>query len=52
MDEIEIKILKHLLADISKAENELKYKPGYNLDNGLKETIWYFKGRGDEIATT
>ncbi|MBK5191534.1 MAG: hypothetical protein JJE19_08590, partial [Methanosarcinales archaeon] len=36
--------IKHSLADISKAEEELKYKPEYNLDNGLKETIWYFEG--------
>jgi CRISPR-associated endonuclease Cas1 len=36
--------IKHSLADISsKAEKELKYKPEYNLDNGLKETIWFLK---------
>lgn len=33
--------VKHSLADISKAEKELRYKPEYVLEEGLRETIEY-----------
>jgi len=33
--------VKHSLADISKAEKELRYKPEYVLEEGLRETIGY-----------
>jgi len=35
--------IKHSLADISKAEELLNYKPKFNLEDGLKETIKWFK---------
>jgi UDP-glucose 4-epimerase len=34
--------IKHSLADISKAEQELNYTPEYDLEDGLEETIQYF----------
>jgi len=34
--------IKHSLADISKAKKLMGYKPEYNIDRGLKETITYF----------
>lgn len=37
--------IKHSLADISKAEKKLNYKPKFNLEDGLKETIKWFKIR-------
>ncbi|MCL1943111.1 MAG: SDR family oxidoreductase [Candidatus Azobacteroides sp.] len=36
--------IPHSLASIEKAEKRLGYHPGYNLKEGLKETIeWYYK---------
>jgi len=35
--------IKHSLADISKAEEKFSYKPKFNLEDGLKETIKWFK---------
>jgi UDP-N-acetylglucosamine/UDP-N-acetylgalactosamine 4-epimerase len=35
--------VRHSLADISLAENLLGYKPGKRFEDGLKETIEYFK---------
>lgn len=38
--------IRHSLADISKAKKILGYKPKYNLEKGLKETIdWFSKER-------
>ena len=34
--------VKHSLADISRAESIIGYKPSYTLDDGLKETIGWF----------
>ncbi len=34
--------IKHSLADISETVEELNYKPAYDLDRGLRETIDYF----------
>jgi len=33
---------RHMLADITKAEKMLSYKPMYTFDKGLKETLEYF----------
>jgi len=35
--------IKHSLADISKAKKEICYEPKYNLEQGLKETVRWFK---------
>ena len=35
--------IKHSLADISKAKKEIGYEPKYNLEQGLNETIRWFK---------
>ena len=35
--------IRHSLADISLAKKELGYKPDYTMEEGLKETIEYFK---------
>jgi len=35
--------IKHSLADISKAKEKIKYKPKFNLEDGLKETIKWLK---------
>jgi len=36
--------IPHSLASIDKAKNLLKYKPQYNIDQGLKEAVsWYWK---------
>lgn len=35
--------IKHSLADISKAKEKLNFKPNFGLENGLKETIKWFK---------
>jgi len=37
--------IKHSLADISKAKNHFGYNPGFEIKNGLKETVkWFQKG--------
>jgi len=36
--------VKHSLADITKAKELLGYKPKYNIDDGLSNTIdWFFR---------
>jgi len=35
--------VKRLCADITKAKTLLKWKPRYSLDDGLKETIEWFR---------
>ena len=35
--------IKHSLADISKAERLLKYRPEHDLDSGLRETVRWFQ---------
>ncbi|RLC69625.1 MAG: GDP-mannose 4,6-dehydratase [Chloroflexi bacterium] len=37
--------VRHSLADISKAEEAIGYRPRYNLEQGLKETIEWFSSR-------
>jgi len=37
--------IKHSLADISKAEEKLGYKPKFNLINGLEETVKWFQNQ-------
>ena len=37
--------VRHSLADISKAEEAIGYRPRYNLKQGLKETIKWFSSR-------
>ena len=39
--------IMHSLADISKAKERLGYKPEYNIEDGLRETIKYFREKYD-----
>ena len=40
--------VRHSLADISKAKRILGYKPKYDIEEGLKETIEYMRRKKDE----
>lgn len=37
--------IRHSLADIGRAREQLGYSPGYSFPDGLQETIQWFKGR-------
>jgi UDP-glucose 4-epimerase len=37
--------IKHSLADISKAENRLGYKPTVNFEEGLRRTVEWYRGK-------
>ena len=41
--------VKHSLADISKAEELIDYKPVVNFEEGLKETVEYYKNNLDNV---
>jgi nucleoside-diphosphate-sugar epimerase len=38
--------IKHSLADISRAEKALQYKPSVNFEEGLKRTVDWYRGQG------
>lgn len=38
--------IKHSLADISRAQNALGYKPSVNFEEGLKRTVNWYRSRG------
>ena len=35
--------IKHLLADITKASKSFNYKPEFDIEKGLKETVKWFQ---------
>jgi len=49
-NEFRVGDIRHSLADISKAENELKYKPLVSLKEGLKEVLEWAKNKSKSVC--